>query len=553
VANSKNLLGMILLEANIISERDVRRAVEEQKKSGGMFGEVLLKIGAATKEDVKWALAIQQGLPFVRLKDQYIDPEAVQLVPKSVAEKYRVVPFLKFEDGLTLVVADEPSDEEVGELEDILGTNIRFCLGMEEDIEQALGEIYEEGVAKSTSFSVETHIFDPHTYEEIQRDRSGYTLLLNLFERAAIEGAESIHFEPQGEEVVVRYKDEGGYKEVAKIVESWYPTVLNRLLSLAESVKQRGLARSGFLKIRVLDRTESFYVSTTQTTSGEAVIVSRLGKRMFPKGFEDVQAPKDDLEKVRNILQMPGRLVVFYGPNRSDKIAFLLPLLDGAGYLEKRVIYVGDREDMADLPALVVEPRRGDVSEALFAAASQKPDVLIAGSLEVGGLVPHVLSIVGRGTKVLSMVQFDRPGEVLEYLVEMAKSRVLLQRYLGGMFRIVAYQALCPLCREKYSLSRVEARELGMKGSSVLYKEVGCPACQYSGSVGMRFLFECLTDDVVAQAMAGYTKKRSFEKALEKIGFVPLRTRLERLLLEGELSVSEFKKIAGNRNGDGAR
>ncbi|HDH96570.1 MAG TPA: hypothetical protein ENF73_02435, partial [Proteobacteria bacterium] len=377
--DSRNLLGMILLEANIISEHDLRRAVEEQKRSGGLFGEVLLRIGAATREDVKWALAIQRGLPFVRLKDQYIDPEAVRMVPKSIAEKYRAVPFLKFEDGLTLVVADELPQEQLAELEEVLGTKIKLCIGMEEDIEQALGEIYQEGAIKPASRPVETHIFDPHTYEEIQRDRSGYTLILNLLERAAVEGAESIHFEPRSEEIVVKYRDESGYKEVAKIAESWYPTILNRLLSLAESVKQRGLARSGFLKVRVLDRTESFYVTTTQTTSGEVVTVSRLGKRTFPQRFDDIQAPRDALEKIRGILQSPRKLSVFYGSNRADKLALIQPLLDGAGYLEKRVIYVGEREDVADLPILVVEPRRGDVPEALFAAASQKPDLLIVG------------------------------------------------------------------------------------------------------------------------------------------------------------------------------
>ena len=542
---SKNLIGMILLEANIINEKDLRKALEEQKKLNIRLGEALIKIGVATKEDIKWALAIQQGLPFVRLKDQYIDPEAVRMVPKEIADKYKILPFLKFEDGLTVVVSNPLSEKQVGELEQVLGTKIKLCLGMEEDVERTLAELYAKSEIQQLSYMFETHIFDPNTYEEVQHDRSGYTLLLKLLERAAKEGVESVHFEPDVKDVLVKFKDEKGYQVMAKLAQNWYPVVLGKLLSIAESVRQTGLVRAGLLRIQVNDRTESFYVSTTQTTLGEAVTMVRLGRKLFPKKFDEIQAPKDDLEAIKNILQIKERLSIFYGSNRADKLSLILPLLEGAGYLERRLVYLGERGDLVQAPALVVEPKRGELSDALFAAASQKPDLLITGFFEFGGLVSEILSFVSRGTSVLALTQLENLEEVFDFLVETVESKTLLQRYLGSMFRVIAYRAFCPFCRKKRSITKAEAYELRLKGISAVYEEAGCPACGFSGFNGIRFLFEYITREMSAEIASAYSRKRDFKKILAKLEFVSLRSRLEKLLADGELSISEFRRVLG--------
>lgn len=544
-AKSKNLIGMILLEANIISEKDLRRALEEQKKSNIKIGEALLKIGAATKEDIKWALAIQQGLPFVRLRDQYIDPEAVRLVPKEVAQRYKILPFLKFENGLTVVVANPLTEKQISELEEILGLKIKLCLGMEEDVEAALADLYAKSEIQQLSYMVETHIFDPSAYEEIQRDRSGYTLILKLLERAVKDGVESIYFEPDAKEVLVKFKDEKGYQQIAKIALNWYPVVLNRLLSIAESVKQTGLVRTGFLRIQVADRTESFYISTAPTALGEAVMMARIGKRLFPIKFDEIQASKDDLEAIKNILQVKERLIIFYGSNRADKIALILPLLEGAGYLDKRIIYLGERGDLAQAPALVIEPKHGQDSEAIFAAASQKPDLLVTGFFEFGGIVLDIFSAVSRGISVMALTQFERLDELFDFLIESVGNKTLLQRYLGGAFRVATYRAFCHFCRRKRSITKDEALELGVKGISTVYEEAGCPACGFSGFNGIRFLFEYLPKEAVANAVAVYSRKRDIKKFLDKVGFVSIRAQLEKLLAAGEISISEFKRALG--------
>jgi hypothetical protein len=53
------LLGEILIERNVISRRQLERALEVQKQTGSRIGEALVKIGATTLEQIEQALRIQ--------------------------------------------------------------------------------------------------------------------------------------------------------------------------------------------------------------------------------------------------------------------------------------------------------------------------------------------------------------------------------------------------------------------------------------------------------------------------------------------------------------
>jgi hypothetical protein len=66
-------LGSLLLRSQIISEEDLRAALDEQQKCGCRIGEALVKRGVVTQEDIDWALSNQLNIPYVRLKKENIE------------------------------------------------------------------------------------------------------------------------------------------------------------------------------------------------------------------------------------------------------------------------------------------------------------------------------------------------------------------------------------------------------------------------------------------------------------------------------------------------
>ena len=80
MAGPRRLIGQILKEQGLIHEGMVQEALQSQRDRGGLFGELLVGMGAVEKLDVARALAEQAGLPFHDL-----DAEPPQPSPRASA------------------------------------------------------------------------------------------------------------------------------------------------------------------------------------------------------------------------------------------------------------------------------------------------------------------------------------------------------------------------------------------------------------------------------------------------------------------------------------
>lgn len=135
-------LGTILLRSQIVTQEQLERALEEQKRSGRRLGEVLVDLGIVSPEDVRWGLSQQQSYSFVRLRPEDIDLNALRCMPASVARRLKAVPYLLVGDELT-VVMDDPTDKSaVEEIEAITGRHVIVAIGLPDEIEMALDACY---------------------------------------------------------------------------------------------------------------------------------------------------------------------------------------------------------------------------------------------------------------------------------------------------------------------------------------------------------------------------------------------------------------------------
>src|SRR5512137_726094 len=91
-------IGSVLFKSRIITEEDIKAALEEQKLSGCRIGEALVKLGIVTQEDIDWALSNQLNIPYIRLNQETIDRSAVELVPAALARKFNLIPIYRTTD-----------------------------------------------------------------------------------------------------------------------------------------------------------------------------------------------------------------------------------------------------------------------------------------------------------------------------------------------------------------------------------------------------------------------------------------------------------------------
>src|SRR6476469_7304408 len=137
-------LGELLVRENLISVQQLRKAQEEQQKTGTRIGTALIKTGAIEESKLTDFLSKQYGVPAINLKEFDIDPEIIRLVSKEVAEKHLVIPVNRAGPSLIVAMADPSNIYAVDDLKFLTGYNIEAVVASELAIREAIERYYAE-------------------------------------------------------------------------------------------------------------------------------------------------------------------------------------------------------------------------------------------------------------------------------------------------------------------------------------------------------------------------------------------------------------------------
>ncbi len=102
-------LGDLLVQQDIITNEQLKFALDEQKRSGRKLGRVLVESGYATEGGISRALARQLGADYVDLKVFQPQPELVKLLPEAQARRFRAL-VLDERNGQLRVGMSDPTD-----------------------------------------------------------------------------------------------------------------------------------------------------------------------------------------------------------------------------------------------------------------------------------------------------------------------------------------------------------------------------------------------------------------------------------------------------------
>jgi len=136
-------LGEILLETTSLTKDQLREALYLQAKENisKPLGEILVEKGYVSKEDVELALGIQEGYPFILVKNYNLTPDIVKKIPKELALRYFILP-LDLIDNIMTVAIPSVSEEILSKIKE-LNFKVRIFLGRKEEIKEALKKYFD--------------------------------------------------------------------------------------------------------------------------------------------------------------------------------------------------------------------------------------------------------------------------------------------------------------------------------------------------------------------------------------------------------------------------
>lgn len=142
-------LGDILVEAKLLTNEQLKTALDYQRKTGLKLGEVLEKLGFVSEDEILACLANQQNMEIVNLKNIIIPNALVKKIPLQLIEKYNIIPVGIKGDTLTIATSDPTDYDAVEQVQLLTDLKVDMVLATTTEIKIAIRDVFQPAHRKA--------------------------------------------------------------------------------------------------------------------------------------------------------------------------------------------------------------------------------------------------------------------------------------------------------------------------------------------------------------------------------------------------------------------
>ena len=513
----KEKIGEMLMKAGMITDEQLRNALEEQKKTGDKIGSTLLKLEYVEAGTLVNFLSKQFKIPPIDLNNIKVDSALVSLVDAEIANRYEVFPVKKTGKMLFLAMSN-PSD--IYAIEDIsfsTGLDIlpRIASALEikkllnkyypvskeissiKEFEEELGDEFE---LVDGSFDEEEEKVDISKLEASGKSAPVIKLVNFLITDAVKRGASDIHIEPYEKLFRVRFRIDGVLQEVMAPPLRMKLAIMSRVKIMASlNISERRIPQDGRINVRVGRKVIDLRVSIIPTLYGEKVVMRILDKSSLMLDMKDLGFEEEPLRKFINAIEQPYGIVLVTGPTGSGKSTTLYSALSRLNTKEVQIITAEDpiEYNLKGINQVQVNEEIGfTFAYALRAFLRQSPNIVMVGEIRDSETAEIAVRAALTGHLVLSTIHTNDAPSTINRLVDMGIPPFMVAASLNLIQAQRLVRKICAECKEAVDPEKLLLREANidpklLEGQKV-YKGKGCAKCNQRGYKGRIAITEVL-------------------------------------------------------------
>jgi Type II secretion system (T2SS), protein E, N-terminal domain len=140
-------LGELLVRAGLVAPNDLYAALATARAAGRRLGDLLLEQELVGERDLTRIVAEQEGLEFVDLGKHDLDQNAIDRLPEQTARRFSAIAY-RFDGPAVVVAVADPADSKG--LDAIVAEvpgGVHFVVATRSEVEAALAETFGDAPA----------------------------------------------------------------------------------------------------------------------------------------------------------------------------------------------------------------------------------------------------------------------------------------------------------------------------------------------------------------------------------------------------------------------
>ena len=558
-------LGEVLVAAGAITEEQLQQGLAIQKETKQRLGTALISSGIITENQLIEALQMQLGIDFVDLTKVTIPTELAQAVPKNLAKQYQVVPVKMVKDELYLAMSDPLNFYATEEVRKAVHKKVIPLVATASAIDHAIQTLYgNEGAARAIEemkreaqnnndlYAVDNAFITNTLGEDAANSAPTIRLVNSIIERAIVEHASDIHFEPRENDMGIRMRIDGLMRDIMTVPKDLQGAVISRIKIMSSlDISERRIPQDGRFNVRIKDTEIDLRVSTLPTVYGEKIVTRLLDKSAGRLTKDSIGLEGEDLKKFDEMIKCKNGVILVVGPTGSGKSTTLYVMINALNTREVNLVTLEDpvEYNIDGVNQVQINEKTGmTFANGLRAILRQDPDIIGVGEIRDGETADIAMRSAITGHVVLSTIHTNDAVGSIERLVDIGVEPYLIASALRGIISQRLVRRICPHCKQPYEPTDEELLALGVprKAGMQYYRGAGCADCFNTGYRGRIAVFEMLPVTRRVRSLINKNADREdIEAALKdpSIGFVSLHDNAMRLVERGVTSSEEVLRV----------
>jgi type IV pilus assembly protein PilB len=550
----------ILKEERILKPMVLQSVLQEHERTGESIISILQRDKQLDEEQIARIAAAANGIEFIALSPDLIDPMVAHLVSHELANRHGAIPVKRTGESLMVAMISPMDLAARDEIELKTGYAVVPVAASPQAIRQALQHHFDVANATKQVIASMRLKKDPAAQAaEARKHERHYDsddpiskLVSSIIQGAIVARASDIHIEPQSPDVRVRYRVDGTLRDAVRVPNSVQQEVVSHIKIMADmDISERRIPQDGHVTTEHEGHEYDLRVSSLPSVGGEKIVMRILDKTVDRWSLDRVVTSPQDNQVFRELARNPYGMLLLTGPTGCGKTTTLYSVLQLVNTPERNIVTVEDPVEycLDGITQVQVKPVAGmTFPSALRSILRQDPDIILIGEIRDRETAEIAVGAALTGHLVLSTLHTNDAAGAVSRLTNLGIPPFLVGSALIGSVAQRLLRTCCPKCKRPYQATERERQillgETPDTDEPQLWSGAGCNHCYQSGYIGRKSVYEILRVSRPIQRMiVSGTNDDAIKQAAMEEGMRTLKMAAAREVLDGQTTVEEVTRV----------